>query len=194
MKKTRAPHPDIRVQPVSRASIERLVLRNEVFASLDADLAATIEAGTAKYPGLVFEAWFGRTLLGAAGVSVLEPWLGLAWLMPNGPVPRFVWPTVTLWAARVLDRAHDCGVRRIEAFVLPRHREGRIWAQKLGFAFEATCYGRGPEGETLDRYVRLDVSADWRRPRRVDPRSASHGPEAWPFREHRSMADIAELP
>lgn len=124
-----------------------------------------IEDGPRRFPGLGFECEMDGKLIGAAGIGVFEPWLGVAWLAAAPGTSKRVWPFVTFHAQQMIARAHDYGIRRIEAFVQHRSAPAIFWAQKLGFGFEATCYGRGVNGEPVDRYVKLDMTADWQNPR-----------------------------
>lgn len=101
--------------------------------------------------GPCFTAWAGTTVVACAGIGWCWPGRAQVWSLMSVHLPQYKW-TIHRAVASFL---RGFTVRRLELEVDPDFPRAVAWAKALGFQYESTMPAYGPNGETQDRYVRL---------------------------------------
>lgn len=112
----------------------------------------TLDYGRAmQQAGPCFTAFAGPQVIACAGV--IHCWAGRAqvWSLMSEHLP-----TYGAWIHRAVVRfLKACPIRRVELTVDPEFPQAVAWARRLGFTYESTMPGYGPQGETHEMYVRV---------------------------------------
>ena len=103
--------------------------------------------------GPAFSAFENGKILGAAGVGILWPGVGEAWVCASEEVVA-----KTLWFHKTIKRTlyniiEYLNLHRVQTAVEVNFEIGKKWAERLGFKYESTMPSYGPNKETYLRYV-----------------------------------------
>jgi len=107
------------------------------FVDRDLVMLCDIELGVARERGgPAFTGMIDDTVLGCAGVTLLWPGVGIAWMVLSKEIDHFgIWMTKMVRAA-LSDVMRSCNLRRVEAVVLADDARNLRWIRTLGFARE----------------------------------------------------------
>lgn len=107
------------------------------FVDRDIDVISTLQSGLTKQNGgPSFSAVIDDKIVGCAGIMILWPGVGYAWVAFGKEIEKYpIWYTRMVKAV-IRDTVRNYGLHRIEAAVLCGESRNHRWARLLGFTLE----------------------------------------------------------
>ena len=94
------------------------------------------------------------------GVAPMWSGVGTVWSLLSEHSKNHGIP-LTRASIRFIEERQAQGFWRLQATVERGHWEAREWILALGFSYEGTMVGYGPDGKTHDMYARLRGACRW---------------------------------
>jgi len=142
----------VRIVPFKEEHLEQFVYRGRrILGDYETELIRVY----AKC-GPAYTALDGNAIIGIAGVVILWPGVGEAWVYANPEIRRYP-KTIHRAVKEKLDEIiAGYGLHRVQAFVLSDFETGIRWVKRLGFEEEGLMRAYTPDGKDCIRFARVE--------------------------------------